>query len=167
MSVCCAIFSRDLPSGICTGYKRRFHRVYFSRVPKPDTPFRRLTPGWTLQRGPFFPDIYPIFVHSKFACSDDLLNEIEIVISPAICWLLGSEAPLSGGQTAPRVQTSIIWWMRQFTSTKCVILRLVDSFDFVNKSQNYATKTSGNGIKSKTIYQAQNSTFGTRVLSHS
>ena len=106
LSVCCPIFSRDLPSGICTGYKRRFHRVYFSRVPKPDPPFRRLTPGWTLQRGPIFFDIFSIFVHSKCACSDDLLNEIEIVISPAICWLLGSEAPLSGGQTAPRVQTS-------------------------------------------------------------
>ena len=25
---------------------------------------------------------------------------------PAICWFLGSEVPLSGGQTAPRVQTS-------------------------------------------------------------
>ena len=111
LSVClfvCPIFIRDLPNGICTGYKRRFHRVYFSRVPKPDPPFRRLTPGWTLQRGPIFFDIFSIFVHSKCACSDDLLNEIEIVISPAICWLLGSEAPLSGGQTAPRVQTSYL-----------------------------------------------------------
>ena len=63
----------------------------------------------TLQRGPTFFVTFSILVRSKSACSAGLLSDIGMVIPLANCWLLGSEVPLLGGQTAPRVQTSNIY----------------------------------------------------------
>ena len=51
-------------------------------------------------------DVFSIFVHLKTACSGALLSEIEIVISPQFVGFSARKSSLSGGQTAPRVQTS-------------------------------------------------------------
>ena len=66
--------------------------------------FNRLS---TLQRGPK-KTIFSIFVHLKSACSGVLLSEIEILISPQFVGFSARKSPFQGGQTAPRVQTSIL-----------------------------------------------------------
>ena len=99
--------------------ERQLHRLQaqilfglFFRGPKPDPPFRQRTHGRALQRGPKIFDVFSIFVQLKCACSDGLFCEIEIGMSPQFLRnrdrLLDSQVPLSGGQTAPRVQTSLI-----------------------------------------------------------
>ena len=59
-----------------------------------------------LAEGSHFFRHFSIFVQLKSACSDGLLSEIEIAISPQFVGFSARKSPLSGGQTAPRAQTS-------------------------------------------------------------
>ena len=93
----CTCFTRDLSRGICTGFSAYIRRLFYEG-PKPDPSFRRLSPGWTVQRGPTFSDVFSRFIHSKCACSDGLLNEIEIVIPPQCVDFSARKPPFQGGR---------------------------------------------------------------------